>query len=208
MNISYLKYMALLLLIVILSVIIAAVYMLRLHGKVRKKQGKSVERAVRAGHQHGKCHAAEVDIKVNVKPSNISVFFDRSGNVTIIPYVPDLFGSGKATTDVTFLVQPFKPEMLGGSIRNSLASCHKGKPSDSIQLMEKLQARDWKSFTEGKLNLSVYCKDGAGIVFNTTVRTAEGAYVLMKKGAEFSLPAGADDISIGLKVLELVKRCK
>lgn len=74
--------------------------------------------------------------------------------------------------------------------------------------MEKLQARDWKSFTEGKLNLSVYCKDGAGIVFNTTERTAGGAYVFMKKGAEFSLPAGADDISIGLKVLELVKRCK
>jgi len=207
MNTDYLKYLALLLLIVIVSVLIAAAFILKLKVKGQKKSGKSDEVAKR-GHHHEEYPDRACKINKPVLTGNISIFFDRLGSVTIIPYVPDLFGSGKATVDITFLLQPYRPKKLGGAIRDSLASCRNGKPAGSIQLMEKLHTRDWKSFTEGKLSLSVFCKKGAGIVFNTTVRTAEGAYVYMKKGAEFCLPADADDESIGLKALELIKRCR
>lgn len=125
MNTEYLKYLALLLLIVIVSVLIAAVFILKLKVKGQKKSGKSGVVAKRS-HHHEEYPDRACKINRPVLTGNISIFFDRLGNVTIIPYVPDLFGSGKATTDVTFLMQPFKPEMLGGSIRNSLASCHKG----------------------------------------------------------------------------------
>ena len=148
---------------------------------------------------------------VKIKPvdfGSVSLFFDKSGNVTIIPYVADLFGEGKATSDVTVLAQPYKPDRLGAAIRNSLASCRNGKPTGSIQLMGKLQSQGWKAFSEGKSNLSVYFREGVGIVFNTTVRTSEGAYIFNTRGIEHSLPSGAGDEEIGSTSLELLKKCR
>jgi len=191
MNTNYAKYLILLLLIISGAVIISALFLFR---KRRNRLQKSQEK-------YGKPDRP-------VKSGNISVFFDKQGNATIIPYVADLFGSGKATSDVAVLCQPYKEAKLGAAIRSSLASCHDGKPTGSMQLMEKLLSHDWKSFTEGKMNLSIYYKEDTGIVFNTTVRAADGAYVFIKKGAEFCLSADADDEAIGVKTLELLKRCR
>ena len=148
---------------------------------------------------------------VKIKPvdfGNASLFFDKSGNVTIIPYVADLFGEGKATADVTLLQQPYDPGRLGAAIRSALASCRSGKPSGSAKLMEKLHSHGWKAFSEEKCNLSVYYREGAGIVFNTTVRTSEGAYVFNTRGIEHCLPADVKDEEIGRTSIELLKRCK
>lgn len=149
--------------------------------------------------------------KESIKPvdgGNISVFFDKQRSAVLIPYVADLFGSGKATANITFTSMPYKPDQLGAAIRVALSSCRIAKPASTNELMNKLESHSWKVFTEGKLNLSVYYKDGKGILFNTTVRTPEGAYIFNTRGPELSLPADTDDEAIGAAALELLKRCR
>jgi hypothetical protein len=185
MNEDYSKYLVLMVLIVIGAVAAAVVLMAR----VRHPNPRTVK----------------------IKPvgfGSVSLFFDKSGNVTIIPYVADLFGEGKATTDVTLLPQPYKPGRLGAAIRDSLASCKNGKPAGSAKLMTILQFQSWKAFTEGKSNLSIYYREGSGIIFNTTVRTSEGAYIFNTRGIENCLPADAGDEAIGSTSLELLRKCR
>ena len=143
-----------------------------------------------------------------VDSGSVSIFFDKNCNAVIIPYVADLFGEGKATADVTTISQPYKPVRLGAAIRNSLASCRNGKPAGSAKLMGILQSQSWKAFTEGRSNLSVYCRESSGIVFNTTVRTSEGAYIFNTRGIEHRLPPDAGDEEIGSTSLELLKKCR
>jgi hypothetical protein len=148
---------------------------------------------------------------MGIKPvdsGSVSVFFDKYGNAAIIPYVADLFGEGKATADVTTITQPYKPDRLGAAIRDSLATCRNGKPAGQAKLMGILQSQSWKAFTEGRSNLSVYYREGRGIVFNTTVRTSEGAYIFNTREIEHSLPADAGDEEIGSTSLELLKKCR
>lgn len=152
--------------------------------------------------------------KVSVKTAkpvecgNISIFFDAQRNAVFIPYVADLFGEGKATSQVIELKVPYSPGQLGAGIRGALASCRNAKPAGSSELMARLGARDWKQYSLGKLNLSVYYKQGRGILFNTTVRTPEGAYVFISKGPDACLPADADNESIGTAALALLARCR
>lgn len=186
MNVNYAKYLLMMIVIVPGAAVIFA--MLRFRMKRRSTRPDVSCKPVEAG--------------------NISIFFDKQGNATIIPYVADLFGDGKATTDIMILHQPYKPANLGAAIRNSLASCRSSKPTGSAQLMEKLQFRGWKEFSEGKKNLSIYYKDGAGIVFNTTVRTSVGAYIFNSRGMEHFLPADATNEVIGSTSIELLKRCR
>lgn len=185
MSDNYTKYLLLMILVIIGAVAVGMALMAR----SRKTEVKAAE-------------CKPVDF------GSASVFFDKSGNATIIPYVADLFGEGKATADVTVLPQPYNSGSLGAAIRDSLASCRGGKPAGSAVLMAKLQSDGWKTFSEGKSNLSIYYKEGAGIVFNTTVRTSEGAYIFNTRGIEHCLPADADDEKIGRTSLELLKRCR
>lgn len=189
MNGDYVKYLLLMLLIITVASAISIMLLFRARKQrlQKTKTGSSI---------------------MPVNGGNISIFFDKQGNATIIPYVADLFGSGKATSDIIILNLPYKPGNLGAVIKNAMISCRKGKPINSAELMEMLQARGWKEFSEGKRNLSVYYKDNKGIVFNTTVRTAEGAYVFNTRGAEFILPANADNEIIGSTSIELLKRCR
>lgn len=185
MNENYSKYLALLVLLVTGAVAAAAV----LTARARRPGDRAVK------------------IK-SVVFGSVSLFFDKSGNATIIPYVADLSGEGKATADVTILPQPYKPNKLGALIRDSLASCRNGKPSGSAKLLAILQAQSWKAFTEGKSNLSIYYREGRGIVFNTTVRTPEGAYIFNTGGIESCLSPDAGDEEIGRISLELLKKCR
>jgi hypothetical protein len=188
MNDNYSKYLLLMALAILAAVCVAAVITAR-----RRKTGVAKDRTVKVRPVDG---------------GSISIFFDRAGNATIIPYVADLFGEGKATTEVTMLAQPYSAAQLGAAVRSALASCRDAKPAGSAKLMERLGTPSWKTFSEGKANLSVYYKEGAGIVFNTTVRTPEGGYVFNRKGIEHSLAADAGDEQIGRTALELSKRCR
>lgn len=185
MNSSYSNYLLLMTLVVVGAAAVAAAFL----AKARKPAVRPI-------------------IVKPVDSGSVSIFFDRFGNATLIPYVQDLFGEGKATDGVTYLSQPCTPTILGAAIRKSLASCKDSKPAGSKQLMERLCSPNWKTFSEGKANLSIYFKKGTGIVFNTTSRTSEGAYIFNTRGMEHSLPADASDEMIGTASLELLKRCR
>jgi hypothetical protein len=184
MNVNYAKYLVLMVLI-IAGAMAAAVIL------ARSRRSRTIVKGIKP-----------VDF------GSVSIFFDKYGNAVIIPYVADLFGEGKATANVTTISQPYRPDRLGAAIRDSLASCRNGKPAGPAKLMEILQSQNWKVFTEGRSNLSVYYRKGSGIVFNTTVRTLEGAYIFNTRGIEHRLPADADDEEIGSTSLELLKKCR
>lgn len=139
---------------------------------------------------------------------SISVFFDRTGNVTIIPYVKDRFGTGRATSGVVFLKNSCSASKLGSAIRSSMESCRGAEPCTNRELLEKLKTRDWVAFSADKRNISIYYKDHYGIVFNTTTRKAEGVYEFNHNGAEKSLPPDTGDKVLGDTVLKLLKKCR
>lgn len=143
-----------------------------------------------------------------VSCGNVSIFFDKQGNAVLIPYVADKFKSGKATSDIIELHKHYKPLELGKKIRLALASCRSSKPADSTALMDRLGSRNWREFSEGKLSISVYYSDGKGILFNSTVRTPEGAFIFSTRGAEVTLPPDACDEELGRTVLGLLQRCR
>jgi hypothetical protein len=143
-----------------------------------------------------------------VKGGNVSVFFDKAGNVTIIPYVKDKYGSGKATAGVEFIKAPYAERKLGEIIRKSMNSCINSEPCESRELLGKLQSYDWAQFSEGKRNISVYFRQEYGIVFNTTRRKSNGAYEFNNTGVEKSLPADTEDDTLGITLLQLLQRCK
>ena len=189
MNEEYIDYIQLLALVIVVASVIAGLLLY-----ARRKGLK-------------KSRAAAKSVKP-VDCGNISAFFDAQRNAVFIPYVADLFGEGKATSDVTELKAPYSPAQLGACIRSTLASCRNAKPAGSAELMNRLGSRDWKQYSTGKLNLSVYYKPGKGILFNTTVRTPEGAYVFVSKGPDACLPADADNERIGTTALSLLARCR
>lgn len=189
MNEEYINYMELMALVIVAASVIAGFLLYARHRRVKRTgQVVKTEKPVDCG--------------------NISIFFDTQRNVVFIPYVADLFGEGKATSDVTELKAPYSPAQLGAHIRSALASCRNAKPCGPAELMDRLGSRDWKQYSSGKLNLSVYFKQGKGILFNTTVRTPEGAYIFISKGPDACLPADADNERIGTTALALLARCR
>ncbi len=143
-----------------------------------------------------------------VDGGNVSVFFDKRRNAVLIPYVPDKYKSGKATAGIIRLDMPYGPDALGSKAKQAMRSCRNAEPADNAELMEKLGARNWKEFTEGRLSVSVYFKEGKGILMNSTVRTPEGAYVFTVRGEEICIPADAGDSRLGEAILDLLKKCR
>lgn len=139
---------------------------------------------------------------------SISVFFDRAGNVTIIPYVKDRFGAGKATAGVVSLRVPYSASKLGRAVRASMDGCRGAEPGSSQELLERLKSHDWAAFSAGKRNISVYYSENHGIVLNTTVKRAEGVYEFSRRGVEMSLSPDTEDKILGDAVLELLKKCR
>lgn len=184
MSVDYSKY----LLVIFLIIIVVAVGVIFLARAGKKGRGASLVKPVTGG--------------------SISVFFDRTGNVTIIPYVKDKYGSGKATEDVVFIPMPYNARKLGAAIRTSLNGCCQAVPGTNSELLAKLDAYDWAAFSVDKRNISIYYKESYGIIFNTTRRKIDGAYEFNHNGVEKSLPPVTDDEMLGNTVLLLLQKCR
>lgn len=143
-----------------------------------------------------------------VTGGSISVFFDRTGNATIIPYVKDKFGSGRATADAVFLMMPYKAGKLGAAVRSSMNGCRDAAPCSNRELLEKLEAYDWAAFSVDKRNISIYYKENYGIIFNTTRRKIDGAYEFNHNGVEKNLPPDTEDEALGSTILLLLQKCR
>jgi hypothetical protein len=139
---------------------------------------------------------------------NIGVFFDKSGNVMIIPYVMDKFGQGRATAGVQILRVSYSTAALGDRVRVSMQGCLADKPCSDEQLMSMLGFRTWKEYSEGKRNVSVHYREGTGIVFNSTTRRRDGSYQFNRMGFERVEAPELNNIRLGEVVLELLKNCR
>lgn len=149
--------------------------------------------------------SSDIDI---VSCGSLSIFFDNTGNATLIPYVKDLYGHGRAITEVQFLKGPFDEIQLGKMIRYSMGLCNRGIPCSNSELMRKLGHSSWEDFSRGKRNVSVYYWKGAGIIFNTTRRKTDGSYEFNSTKAEAVLDAAERDASLGRVALQMLKRCR
>ncbi|NLK86094.1 MAG: hypothetical protein GX279_01200 [Clostridiaceae bacterium] len=198
MDTVYLDYLKLVLFVTAGAVMVSGLLFITVK---RQKQG----RADRAGKSGGRSAGSA---RTRVDGGNVSIFFDKRRNAILIPYVPDKYGSGKATAGIIWLDMPYRPDALGREVKAAMASCKNAEPADNAELMDRLGARGWKEFTEGKLSVSVYYKENKGILMNSTVRTPEGAYVFTVRGHEICLPADADHSSLGEGILELLKKCR
>lgn len=139
---------------------------------------------------------------------NVSVFFDKAGNVTIIPYVKNKYGVGKAIASPAFLNYPYKAENLGKLVRTSMRLCENGSPGTDEELMGKLNCRDWKEFSAGKRNISVHYDEKFGVVMNSTTRAADGSYKFSSTMYEKVLDSSASDRELGEALTALLARCR
>lgn len=185
MNDDYGSYLVV---IILLILVIAACFILAFYSR-RKRPGRGKK-------------------PLGVDGGNISVFFDRAGNAILIPYVKDKYGSGRATSRVATVKTPYPPEKLGYAVKTSLNGCKNGAPCTNRQLLDILEADDWMQFSEGKRNISVYFREGYGLVFNTTVRKPDGAYQFNVNGIEKAAPADVADEALGNLLLQLLVKCR
>ena len=144
----------------------------------------------------------------SIRCGNISMLFDKSGNVVIIPDVKDKFGAGRALDTPAFLDVPYNAAKLGQAVLCSMKLCESGTPGSDGELMSRLGFIGWKEFSEGRRNISVHYHDGYGIVFNTTKRKDDGAYQFNHPGFEKVMSADATDKELGEMILTLLPRCK
>lgn len=153
--------------------------------------------------------AGEEDLAVqNITGGNISIFFDKSNNVTIIPYAKDKYGVGRAVGEPLFLNWPFNAHELGGKARNAMNMCSEGVPSSNEHLMHKLGYKDWKDFSKGRRNISVHYHKDHGVVLNTTIRMADGVYKFNRSGFENIIGVEVKDKQLGEILLALLPRCR
>jgi hypothetical protein len=198
MNTAYAQYLLLVVLVAAGTVMLGALLFVAVRSRKGKKHDPGI--AGRTGEEStdGRIYAG----------GNVSIFFDRQRNAVLIPYVPDLFGSGKATADIIWLDMPYRPYELGQAVKSAMASCRKGKPASSTILLNLLSARSWREFTKGRLSISVYCRDDRNIMLNSTVRTPEGAYIYIVKNPEIILPIDTGNTYLGDTILDLLRKCR
>jgi len=198
MDTVYARYLLLVALAAAGTVVLGTVLFIAARGRKGQKRNAAFPRSIKKGNTPDGI----------IDSGNVSVFFDRQRNAVLIPYVPDLFGSGKATDNVIWLDMPYSSEGLGQAVRSAMASCRNGKPAATTTLMKLLHAGNWRECAKGRLSVSVYCRDGRNIMLNSTTRTSEGAYVYITKNPEICLPVNAEDSELGDAILELIKRCR
>jgi hypothetical protein len=172
---------------IILIVFFSAVLIVKSHIKKRKK--RSIKLTVISG-------------------GNIGVFFNKEKDVIIIPYVKDKYGKGRATGELISLNSPYNETRLGQAVRQAMSLSACGKPGKDEELMLKLGSRNWKEFSEGKRNISVYFKEGHGIVFNTTRRISDGSYQFNHFGFEKTINNDIPDKDLGILLIQLLQRCR
>jgi len=198
MDTAYVRYLLLVALVAAGTVVLGTLLFIAAGGRKGKKQNAVFSGTAKIGNTPDGI----------TDRGNVSVFFDRQRNAVLIPYVPDLFGSGKATDNVIWLDMPYSSEGLGRAVRSAMASCRNGKPASTTALMKLIRAVNWREFAKGRLSVSVYCRDGRNIMLNSTMRTPEGAYVYITKNPEICLPVNAEDYELGDAILGLIKRCR
>ncbi len=138
---------------------------------------------------------------------NASVFFDRGNNVTVISYVKDMFGMGRATGSPVFLEAPYSMEKLGHSVRAAMRKCEGGVPCSDIKLMSHLGFEGWRQFSAGKRSISVkYCKN-TGIVLNATRRSEDGTYQMNYAVPGRVLEGTCTDRELGAAIKKLIEKC-
>jgi hypothetical protein len=137
----------------------------------------------------------------------VSAFFDKEGNATVISYVKDKYGMGRATGVPLFLKSPYPEEKLGQIIRAAMKNCENGAACPDNELMSHLNFKGWKQFSEGRKNISIHYQEGKGIVFNTTRRKADGAYHFNYMG-EKRIENDVTDRELGKVTLELLQFCR
>jgi len=197
MDATYARYLLLVILVTAATATLGTLLYISTGGRKSGKKGAAVSgRTKKVGPQ---------DV---IDSGNVSVFFDRYRNAVLIPYVPDLFGSGKATADIIWLDMPYNADDLGRAVKSAMASCRNGKPADSATLMRLLRAPDWKGFSKGRPSISIYCRDRRNVMLHSTAKTQEGVYVYITKNPEICLPTDVSNAKLGESVLELLKRCR
>lgn len=144
----------------------------------------------------------------SIMAGSVSAFFDREGNVTIIAYIKDKFGVGRATGNPLYLNYPYTAGKLGELLRQSMKLCEGGVPCSDNDLMSNLGYKGWKEFTEGRRNISVHYQVGYGIVFNTTIRKPEGSYQFNNSSFENILKHDVEDKELGQNLINLLPRCR
>ena len=146
--------------------------------------------------------------KKDINSGSVGIFFDQDQNVTIIPYVKDKYGVGRALGYVRSVKNPYRKEMLGSMLRDCMHACQNGTPCTDDYLMKLLGFNGWRKFTEGKRNMSVNYKEGTGIIFNATKRTVGGAYHLHSPSNRSVIPGDAVDDLIGETILKVINYCR
>jgi hypothetical protein len=154
-----------------------------------------------------KKHTQKTKIQL-INNGTIGVFFDKEKNVTIIPYVKDKYGMGRATGDLILLNSPYSEKSLGQSVRQAMLLSKEGNPGKDEELIPKLGTKSWKEFSEGKRNISVHFKEGYGIVFNTTRRISDGSYQFNHFGFEKTVNNDINDKDLGIILIQLLQRCR
>ncbi|MCX8131643.1 MAG: hypothetical protein N3I35_16310 [Clostridia bacterium] len=144
----------------------------------------------------------------SIASGNISIFFDKQENVTIIAYTADIFRVGRATGNPVFLNSPYSSEMLGQAARNAMSLSNKGLVCSDVDLMKMLGSREWKDFSRGRRNISMHYKNGHGVVLNSTVRKSDGSYQFNHMGFEKVISPDVSDIELGKTIKELLQRCR
>lgn len=143
-----------------------------------------------------------------INGGNVSVFFDRANNVSIIPYAKDKFGVGRAVGSPLFIKWPYNTRKLGECARLAMELCKTQEICSNSELMAILDCSEWADFSKGRRNISVYYKEGHGIVLNSTMRKADGSYQFNHPGLEKVLGVDVSDMELGGALLEMLRRCR
>lgn len=138
----------------------------------------------------------------------ISVFFDTGRNITIVPYVKNNLGIGKAISEPRMLQSPYEPNALGRLVRASMEACNNAFPGTDEELMGKLGFRRWNDFSEDKKNISVHYDEKYGIVMNTTIRLKDGSYQFLTRGPDLILDKHSSNNEIGEALMSLMPKCR
>jgi hypothetical protein len=149
--------------------------------------------------------------KKEIKPitsGSISVFFDKGENVVILTLATDLYGMGKVSGAPVFLNTPYTDEQLGEAISLAMSAGDKGLPCSDSELMNRLGAKGWKEFSQGKRSISVHYREGHGVVLNSTVRKPDGAYQFTVAGFEKIVSPNVTDNDLGRAVKEILRKCR
>lgn len=139
---------------------------------------------------------------------SVSVFFDKHRNAVVIPYVRDLFGSGRAAPGLQFLKNTYTEEQLGHAVRASMLSCRGAVPLGDRELMKKLNYTSWREFSKGRKSISMYCRGGTKIVITPTVGKDDGTYELRRKRYERILHSDVSNQELGRTILSVLESCR